>query len=509
GTAVYVLAVAPDVAADVGLGLVNVERGDVPRNARVAVSSEVVFTGPAERLPPSVTVEFWVDGKLRDRRGVERPEGGGPARVAFSTSFETEGFHQGRLVLRGGSRLPPNDRRHFTVRVRQLPRVVLARAESSDGAQAVAKVVEAALAPAGLKAAGKHTVDVRALPVEAVDDEVLKSCEVVIVTGSARGADGLWRRLRDFTARGGSVLVIPSAPDGAKERIASFYNSPRAQAMLPVRVTGIRRPEEPAMLDPRGYRDAVLAEFHGGEDGDLTVPAFMKYVRVKPLLGSEIRLRFSGSSGGEPAIVEGGVGAGSVLFVTFSPHPEWSNLSSQPEVVVLMHSLVRHMAQREAVRYNFVSGAPISVALPKGRAGAGSPLAAGLEIIFPDGSRRPAGADGPVVVVVGAEPALPGNYTIVDAAKAAPVAAISIDVPHEETDLSPAGRMRASELAGYFSPGTLRVAGDAGELARASADLRLGHDLAPILVLLLAAVLLAEGFLANRFYRCARDRNAG
>jgi len=93
----------------------------------------------------------------------------------------------------------------------------------------------------------------------------------------------------------------------------------------------------------------------------------------------------------------------------------------------------------------------------------------------------------------------PGNYRIQAGGRTAGVDhGFSVNLAARQTELE---RLTQEELAERFGPIPYRVARSRGQIERDVSMARVGRELFPLLILLVALALAAEHVLANRFYR--------
>ena len=120
-------------------------------------------------------------------------------------------------------------------------------------------------------------------------------------------------------------------------------------------------------------------------------------------------------------------------------------------------------------------------------------------VTAPSGMTFPLSADpkqGRLVVTSTDEP---GNYRIQAGGRAAGVDhGFSVNLAPRQTALE---RLTDEELAERFGKIPYRVARSRGQIERNVSMARVGRELFPLLILLVALVLAAEHVLANRFYR--------
>jgi hypothetical protein len=96
----------------------------------------------------------------------------------------------------------------------------------------------------------------------------------------------------------------------------------------------------------------------------------------------------------------------------------------------------------------------------------------------------------------------PGTYRLRGNATGPVVRGFSSNLPPGATDLT---RLPATELDGILGKDRYQLARNREEIHRVVGQQRVGQEMYPYIVLLLAAALALEQVLANRFYRGERE----
>jgi len=370
----------------------------------------------------------------------------GDGRATFRQPVPGTGPWQGRVRLSAADTLPADNVRYFTASAAQAVGVlVVDAADEPDARVRSADLVEAAFA--GETDAPKH---VRRRPVGKVDRGDLAPAGLVFWVGSRPPAEA-------------GLLAGPRPPVVWLPADAAPPAPPLAEA-LGLSFGEAEPVPDGATVAPAGYTSDLLSAFEGGTSGDLADPVFRR--RLRPATGEDAAavVRFRD---GAPAILVRSEPGEETVALAVGPAPRWGDLASRPEWVVLAHSLVEALAPAGGVR---TLNLTVSEAVRRGLAPAGE-----------DGSPSSEGAG------------RPGNFVGTDA-RGRPVRwSVNVD-PAETASLAPA----LERLTSAFAEGACRVVGPQAEVRTAIPGLAgpPGRDLTPYLVLLLAAVLSAEGLVA-------------
>jgi len=370
----------------------------------------------------------------------------GRGRAEFRQPVPGAGPWQGQIRLAADDALPADNVRFFTAAAAQAVHVLIVdAAEEPDARVRSADLVEAAFT--GETDAPRHVTRRPAAEVRRAD---LAPSDLVFWVGATAPADaGLLAAPRP------PVVWIPAgAPPAA----------PLAEA-LGLRFREAEAAPDGATIDPAGYVSDLLSAFEGGTSGDLSAAVFRHRLRWDEASapsgtsagGVAVVARFRD---GAPAILARHQAKAETVALAVGPAPRWGDLASRPEWVVLAHSLVEALAPGGGVRT--------------------------LNLTVEEAARRGLTADGNV-------PVRPGNYTGTDA-RGRPVRwSVNVD-PAETADLGPA----VKRLESAFAEGTCRVIRPEADPRTAIPGLSAptGRDLTPAAVLLLSAVLVAEGLVA-------------
>jgi len=360
-----------------------------------------------------------------------------PGQATFRQPVPGPGPWQGHVRVQADDGLTLDNVRYFSAAAAQAARVlVVDAAEEPDVRVRSADLVAAAFA--GETDAPKQVVR---RPVEEVKRTDTVSADVVFWVGSGAPADG--SVLAEIPV---PVVWMPAAGKPPAPPLAEALGLPLGEA---------ETVSDGATIDPAGYTSDLLAAFEGGTSGDLAAPVFRQRLRAAGGAdGTGVVVRFRD---GAPAILDGQGPGGRVVSLTVGPAPVWGDLASRAEWVVLAHSLVEALASAGETR---VLNLTVAQA-----AEAGLPGFLGK----------------------------PGNYTGTDAADRPVHYSVNL-APAETADLK-------ADLAGLrsaFAEGRCRVVSEEVDPLKAIPGLSggSGRDLTPLVALLLAAVLVAEGLVA-------------
>ena len=432
--------------------------------------------------PLTRAVQFEFDGAAVERRELS-VEPGEEAVLTFHTLLSQSGHHWGRVALLSPDGLPQDDARTFTVEV--APEVSLLCVEDDPGAALPSASYFLRLALNPWEEAGRGMFRIQRASPAQLEQMPLAPFDVVALVQAGGVTETGWRRLDAYASGGGGVLAFlgPQTEDA--------YRTAAARAVLPAEVGPVvAAPPE----GPFGLRIAKTAHpfvIALAESG--ATLAQVRYRQCRLLSPAPDAVEVLSFGPGLPALVISEVG-GKVALFAGTADDRWGEFARTEPFAPFCHELLLYLA---------------------GRSGAGmASLSTGAQVPLTfEASRWPTtvyvtapGAQTPERLLPGTTPGkvtywrtdAPGYYRVDFerhdrkwrsgfAVNTAPIESRLDKVPFE--------KVKASIRAG-----TVELAADA-PVATAAGQMASGAtELAPYLALLGLGLLLAECFLANRFY---------
>jgi len=492
--AIYVIDVGVNEPRNSGLVSIQFSSQTLTVGAPLRIAAELANVGPANTR----TLELFVANKSGqfEKRSQETVNfrAGESNLVEFRLGVLGPGNHQGYLKIAGEDALPWDDKRYFTVEVAPARQVLIAAPEpANENAFFLAE----ALAPRDFRLKGEAAFDCRVVPLAQLSRQSLASVAVVCLVDPASLEDATWRKLAEFAEAGGGVAIFL----GRHARVDAL-NKTAAQALLPAR---LRRhwnaDESPVYLAPQGLGHPVFAKLRSRESGIPWdgMPVFRHWQLANPTKGVSVVMPYTN---GLPALLEKPLGRGRVLTLTTSisdppaRRDAWNVLLTGEEswpFFVLLNETMRYLAGSNEGRLNYLAGETVVLRLPPDVT---QPIFA---LTNPRGDRIRQSADLKQRALVVTTTETPGNYQATASGEAKPVTlGFSVNV---SPDVSQLKRIDAQQLKGVFGETPFRLARNRDEIDRSISVARVGWELYPYLMVLLALVLAAEQILSNRFYR--------
>ena len=505
GVQAFLVDVGVEGPENVALGEPRPSRQSGPVGGTVTVRT-TVSRAPAigessdDRGPKSIEVELrtaGVGGERidRGRQTVTLPPGAAEE-VSFSVPIAAAGAVEGELRLTGSDPLAFDDRRAFTIWAETPLRVAVVSDRLAD-ARALGEALAPSLLPPDRRPAVvtvHRTADLAAL-------ETAKLDVIYLLNARAPDAAGM-AKLGAFAQAGRGVGVIL----GANADVLA-YNAEPATDWMPAELIvplGFGVPERMIVADPA---HPVFAPFDPlGGTGVLESRDVRRHFVVEPREGAAVPAVFTDPQTRPPALVTRAVGEGRVaLFTTglVADRDDWSDLPDASwSYLAFVKFLTRHLSGRGEPPYNFIAADTLVVPVSGTETG-GADVAAVLR--RPDLSQTrfdvPAGAD--EVAVAGADE--PGHYALVrppdrgesDGGAGELLGAFSVTLPEGESDLT---ALTTDDLDARLGPDRYTLSRTAEELNLTTVRGRLGEEMFPYLLALLAAVFAGELIVGNRFY---------
>jgi len=484
---VYLIDVGIEQPKNASLGELRLSRQSVAEGTPLVLETAVAQVGgDGERA-----VELLVagaDGKLEKRGEQSRTlVGGQPQSISFNLSALPPGTHQGVVRVVGEDGLAADDARFFTVAAEAKQKVLLAAPEPAAD---YARWVRSALST---------RFDCRVVGLEELAGLTLDEFAAVFLLDPTPLEASQWRRLAEYVDAGGGLALAL----GRNAQVEPF-NEAAAQELLPALLARqFRTGSRPVYLAPENLDHPALAPFRSRQ-GSLPWEDFPveKYWQLGELTGgANVLVPFSN---GDPAVVERPVGKGRVLLFTTSlsdaatRQDAWNYImtgagQTAPWPGMMLTILTtQYLAGGSDSRLNYLPGESAVVPL-------GGERALGMYLLStPSGEqlRQTAGGEQDAVTISATE--WPGNYQLRSGSDQGGFArGFSVNLPPTSTQLD---RLDAEQLKALTEGLPIRVARGRDQIDRSVNLGRVGLELFPLLIALVAIVLAAEHLLANRFH---------
>lgn len=493
GASLYLIDVGVARPEDFALGELRLSAQVLSSRSPLSVRTELTRVGPAgNRAVELCLLDKDRKPQRRDQRNVT-VEADGSAEVEFQIGALALGTHQGLARVVGQDNLADDDTRYFTVEVAPAWRVLVVDPRTPHS---YAKFLTQMLAPESLRKTGQTRFECDVITQrELADRELQPYAAVCLVDPAALGVE-TWEKLGQYVAGGGGLAVFL----GRNATAVETFNKPEAQKLLPgPLLRQARVPEAGVHLAPRDLQHPTLSAFR---DVTGSIPwsdsPVYRYWELGPTAkGVNVVVPLSD---GRPAVLERAVGDGRVLTMTtpvsdLDRNDPWNLLpqTDQWPFFILTNQMMLYLVGSAERRENYLAGETAVVPLD-----AKTPFRSYL-LTTPGGTTFPLSVDPRRNALLITSTDEPGNYRVQAGGQAGGVdRGFSVNLAPQQTELA---RLTKDELAELFGKTSYRVARSQNEIERDVSIARVGRELFPLLILLVALLLAGEHLLANRFYR--------
>ncbi len=500
----YLLDVGVENPTNFGFGQLELSAESLPSGRALTLSSELFHVGPGGSCDVEVQLEkqdstrpVTVDGKTllpeslqRDRTQVTfQPDG--LQRVEFELRGLEKGTQHGFLNLTAGDGLVVDDRRYFTVEIREPLSVLLAAGEG-----AVARYLANSLSPYILRETGQASFDCDVIGLEELSQPNLDDYAAIGLLDPGPIAAEQWQRLEQYVRGGGGLAMFL----GRNAAPLEDFNA-AAASVLPgtLHLQWHAARGEQFYISPRNLSHPILAAFRSM---DTIVPwdshpVFIHWALKDAKPGAGVVTNFSND---QPAIWESVIGEGRVLTMTTPvsdsrnnpDRPAWNWLPTGEDwsFFVLANEMFFYLTGGAEGTLNYRVGQTAEVQLAKS-----SPADQRYQLFTPRGDWQDVTAKGASLTVGFTE--TPGTYRLKPVTPGQPVLGFSANLPADVTRLE---RTEESSLDEILGKDRYVLSRSRDEIDRGIGRARIGREFYPFLLALLAAVLGCEHLMSNRFY---------
>ncbi len=494
GVNLYLVDVGVLQPGNVGLGAVELSAEHLATGEPLTLQTNLHRTGAVGS--GNVKVELWVAGADRqpEKRGerfvdFDAPGDATTNAIEFPLAGLGPGLHQGSLRVLGDDPLPIDNRRYFTIHVETPPRLLLVgRSDKSR------LLLREALAPRSLAQTAAPRFECESIDLDRLSARQLATFDAVALVDPSSPSNKAWRQLSDFVQSGGGLAIFLGR--NAVGHLDHF-NGPAARLLLPGQLKWVS--STPRYLQPRSYEHPVLKGL--ADIGSATPwPAFPVFKSWQLGTLDPTAVVVARFADGSPAIVEGMFGSGRVLLMATSVSDSasgapWNLLPTNPDpwpFLALVEGMADYLVGADHRPLNFASGRVASLPLPRG-----SNLATYV-LIPPTSDPLPQSlAPGQTEIVITSTDEV-GNYRVTSGGQGARLnRGFTVNASGDVGRLDRAASRTITESLGKDR---VKISRQRQELASTIDVGRVGRELYPWIIVLVAIAFGCEQWLADRFY---------
>ncbi|KPK65095.1 MAG: hypothetical protein AMK73_03950 [Planctomycetes bacterium SM23_32] len=449
--------------------------------ARVLASA-----GPLKR-----TVQFELDGAALERHALDLAADE-EASFTFRALLGKSGHHWGRVAFLNPDALPEDDARTFTVEVVPEVGVLCVEDDPEAALESASYFLRLALNP--WEEPGRGVFRVERTSPAGLEELSLGPYDVVVLAGARRMSEAAWNRLDAYVSGGGGLLAFlgPEAEDA--------YRTPAARAVLPAQVGA----EVAAPADaPFGLRIVstghpfVTALLESG--ASLAQVRFDRCRRVVPAPDAVELLSLGPDL---PALVVSEMGGRTAVFAA-TADDSWGWFARTEPFTPFCHELLFFLAGRSP---GSIRSVPVGTQVPITFETSSWPT---IVYVTAPGAREPER------LLPGTTPGRhtywktdrPGYYRVdLEQHDRKWRTGFAVNTAPIESRM---GKVEFEEIKEAIRAGSVRLAAEASFGADAAGGEGGLRELTPYAALLALALLVAECFLANRFYVGERASTPG
>lgn len=497
GFGIYVIDVGVEKPQNFTLGEIRLSSQILPRNSPLTIASDLAATG----ADATRTVEVYLQdaqgiSQMRDQTVVQVAAGQAQA-VEFVLGGMDEGTHQGFLKIVGADGLTVDDTRYFSVQLKRAWKVLIV---ATTPTARHAWYLTQALAPSDWRKTGQAEFECDVVSYGKLPERKLEEYAGVCLLDPAPLHDAVWQQLSAYAQAGGAVAIFL----GAAAQPHQEFNKPAAQELLAAPLDYIARfPDGDCFLNTDLDQHVMLARFRPlrtlvpWED----LPVF-RYWQLGKLAEGVLPIVYYNHQ--KPALLERIVGKGRVLTMTTpvsepadtSDDSRWNMLLSGIggwPFFMLTNEMMLYLVGSTDTRLNYGVGEPAALHLEQGQR---FPT---FLLLTPRGDELRQSVDVEQSTLMISSTDVPGNYRLRAGDESAGVdLGFSTNLPIEASQLT---RLAPDDLKAILGDTEYRLARSRDEIDRDISRGRVGQELFPILIVLLAICLAGEHLLSNRFYR--------
>lgn len=506
---IYVIDVGANDPRNVSLADMRLSAQVLAANSPLIVSSEVRYEAPAGSPLLDRTVELDLpdaEGKLQKRSELSiKLAPGESQRVDFPLGGFPVGTHGGQLKLSGEDALPTDDVRYFTVDVQPTWKVLIAA--PAPAARTGVYLAEA-LAPEQWRKQGLARFSCDVIDWQRLETTELAPYTAVFLLDPGPITPGAWQRLLEYVHGGGGAAICLGHH---AQPLEEFQRA--ADALLPGRLEGIDAlatekddakadAATGAILRTDSTSHPLLSKFVPLADAVPwdAFPIARRWRMADPREQSAVVMSFVD---GRPALYEQRLGRGRLLTLVTSlsdppgerPAP-WNQLLTGLEPwpgFMLANEMALYLVDSTEGQLNYTVGQTAALRLRPDEKITSYVLTTPVG----DNVKGSVAAGAETVTVAGNE--WPGHYELRSGGtEGGWHRGYSANVPAEASRLE---RIPPEEVQSTFGKHEVRVARSQSEMEREISTSRVGRELYPLVMVVVAVALGLEQVLANRFYR--------
>jgi hypothetical protein len=502
GLGIYVIDVGVKEPQNLSLGELRLSSESITRNRPWSIATEVLSTGLADERAVEVYLVGENGEEQKRAQEIVKVAEGTSQGIEFSLGPLDTGTHQGFVRIVGADGLEIDDRRWFTLDVKPPWKVLVAAAPP---ARERAFFLTEALAPDTFRQTGRARFECEVVRLADLSRSPLDEYAVICLLDPGSLDDGIWQQIARYVEGGGGVALFLG--DATQ---AGALKGEALKQLLPGEVgkTPALFPDGDLYLTISNDQHPMAAKFRPlqGSIPWESLPVY-RYWPIHNLAKGVTTV--ASYSNREPAILERTLGKGHVVTMNTpvsvsrdTPRDRrWNDLPTGLEAwpyLMLVDQMCSYLAGSTDGQLNYLAGETAILRTSRDE------RYNTYLLTTPRGDTYRQSADLKQRSIAIASTQSIGNYQVTAGGEQGGLnRGFSVNVPLKASDLT---RTDEEGLKQVFGDTEFRLAHSREEIDRNISTGRVGRELFPLLMALLAVALAAEHVLANRFYRSDAKR---
>jgi hypothetical protein len=511
-TPLYLLDVAAEEIKNAGLGDAELSQSVITASSQVEISVDVFREGEIA----SRSIELWLekqdltlpvvmDDKLQTpelmKRGEQEVvfEGQSEDRVSSRRTFVISdlppGMHHGQIRIVGSDGFMLDNVRHFTIEVRNAWPILIV---APDGV--ATRFLTQAISPLKQLEAGTSQFQPDVVRQSEFVTQQLTQYSSVYFIDPAPLTDDQWAALNQFANLGGGIAIFLGNNADPNQDLAQSFASPLIGATVGRQWRG----ESDNFFDPTDPAHGSQVFFRE-LDGSVPWSAFpiFRYWSLDNL-AETARVIIRSSDSRRPLLIENVVGKGRVLTMAtpisdpfrIEGRRRWNNLVSGENnwpYFLLINGLVSYTSRSGDDQLNYFAGQMASLSNEKHHPER-------YQLFLPSGEIQPVVETDEQILIRSTDQI--GSYRLKGDQNGVVLRGFSTNVPVVVSDLT---AIDAAELESVFGEGGIQIARNEDEIDTQIRKTRVGYEVFPLLMVILAVITGLEHVISNRFYPTSKE----
>jgi hypothetical protein len=436
---------------------------------------------PAEAVRVSLSID---EGQTAGEAVIPSIPAGATQSVNLVINFPSPGPHTVTATIPPDAFSQDNQRTLALDVVSQMSALIVEGSEADSTMDRDGYFLSKALVPLPRDRAAQYYLGLKFAKAGRLAPAALADSEVVFLCNPGTISPENTQNLKDYVQGGGNLVIFP----GPQTEPEKWKQNTTWMELLPATLGTLKQASDESKFtawQAGDFEHPVTALWNDSHQGSLGTVKFSQYFPLTPAKtgNPRVMVRFAN---GDPSVMEGSYGKGSVVLFSSTSTPEWNNLPLHPSFVPLMQRLMGYLNRKTETRLVLSPGEPFQKKVKaEWRA-----LDFSVQVPGADPTPRSAGqitTDGETPVLRYSATDKPGPYRAFVGKELA--AAFAVQLDPSESDLRQMDRGELESLSKAPAPGA----------KNSEARMTITREFWTALIWITLLIALVEGGLAHRF----------